>query len=128
MDLLIDTHVLIWLTEGDDRGERIVGPFMDQDAVTISVSIASYLEVAIKHSIGKLAASVEEVRSCVRGAGMLKLPITANHAEIFATLPPHHCDPFDRLLIVQALADDLTIATVDPTFLAYDGLRLIGVS
>ncbi|MCW2956282.1 MAG: type toxin-antitoxin system VapC family toxin [Thermoleophilia bacterium] len=123
-DLLLDTHVLIWFLMGDPRGEAMMGREARDPGGTITVSAVSWFEIAIKSSVGKLNMRVGEVRPRVLAAGFLELPVTGSHAEQLALLPLHHTDPFDRLLIAQALGEGLTIATADAAFAAYDGLAL----
>lgn len=123
-DLLLDTHALIWLASGDARAGALVG-VLDDPASTVSVSAISWMEIAIKHAIGKLDVDVASTRVKVRLVNAIELPVTGNHAEALAQLPLHHTDPFDRMLIAQALAEDMTIATIDPAFSAYEGLKVI---
>lgn len=122
-DLLLDTHALIWLACGDTRAEALVG-VLDDPASTVSVSAISWMEIAIKHAIGKLDVDVASTRAKARLVNAIELPVTGNHAEALSQLPLHHADPFDRMLIAQALAEDMTIATIDPTFSAYEGLKV----
>jgi PIN domain nuclease of toxin-antitoxin system len=125
-DLLLDTHALLWLVVADPRAQDLLGDVLDQDASTVTVSTISYLEVAIKRATGKIDVDVSRVRRHVAALGLLELGITGNHAESLEQLPLHHRDPFDRTLIAQALAEDMAIATVDPAFADYEGLRLHG--
>lgn len=123
-DLLLDTHALIWLAEGDERVARLL-PYLDDDGGTVSVSAVTWTEIAIKHSLGKLDVSVDITRALARSHGILDLSLTADHAEALEALPLHHADPFDRVLIAQAIAEGLTVATVDPAFSRYEGLSVI---
>jgi PIN domain nuclease of toxin-antitoxin system len=124
VDLLLDTHALIWLAVGDPRASALV-KVVDDPACTVSVSTASWLEIAIKSSLGKLEPGVAATRRSMQRLPVLDLAISANHAEALEALPRHHGDPFDRILIAQALAEDMMIATVDPAFAAYEGLSLL---
>ena len=116
MNLLLDTHVFLWWI--DNRGVRSdVRPVIEA-ADQVFVSLVSAWEVSIKVAVGKLR-PVRAFESTIGESGFEKLPITFEHAERVATLPPHHGDPFDRMLIVQAMVEKLTIVTRDRRFEAY---------
>jgi PIN domain nuclease of toxin-antitoxin system len=124
VDLLIDTHALIWYALGDERWTQLAGPVLEDDASTVSISSISWSEIAIKRALGRLDMDIPRVRAATQRSGFLELDFTADHAESLALLPMHHRDPFDRMLIAQALAEEMAIATVDRAFAAYDGLQL----
>jgi PIN domain nuclease of toxin-antitoxin system len=116
MNLLLDTHVLIWWDEGrrlSSAGRRAI-----EVADSVYVSAASAWEVAIKIGLGHLRPS-RTVEEAVEESGFLELPITFRHAQRVAGLPAHHRDPFDRLLVAQAEAEGLTLVTRDPVFEQY---------
>ena len=116
MNLLLDTHVLIWWDEGrrlSSAGRRAI-----EAADSVYVSAASAWEVAIKIGLGRLRPS-RTVEEAVEESGFLELPITFRHAQRVAGLPAHHRDPFDRLLVAQAEAEGLTLVTRDPVFERY---------
>ena len=117
MNLLLDTHVLIWW----DEGRRLSAEAHEaiDEAELVFVSAASAWEIAIMTGLGRLRPS-RTVAQAAEESGFLELPVTFQHAELVATLPPHHRDPFDRLLVAQALAEKLTRVTRDPAFRAYD--------
>ena len=121
MNVLLDTHVLIWW----DEGRRIAAAARQaiEEADAVYVSAASAWEVAIKTALGRLrpTRTVEEAAS---DSGFLELPVTFRHAERVTGLPPHHRDPFDRLLVAQMLVEELTLVTRDPVFVRY-GVALI---
>jgi PIN domain nuclease of toxin-antitoxin system len=123
VDLLLDTHAVIWLVEGDERIRGLL-PLLDDDASTVWVSSVSWTEIAIKHTIGKLDLTVEAARPRLVASNVLDIAFDANHALSLEQLPLHHADPFDRMLIAQALAEGMTIATVDASFDGYDGLSV----
>ena len=117
MRLLLDTQVFIWWREnsprlGADTREMIAG------ADLVFISVASAWEVAIKVGLGRLRipGSFEQG---VDESRFSKLPITFSHAAAVATLPAHHADPFDRMLIAQAQAEGLTLVTHDRRFEVY---------
>jgi PIN domain nuclease of toxin-antitoxin system len=121
VNVLLDTHVLIWW----DEGRRIAAEARQaiQEADAVYVSAASAWEVAIKTALGRLrpTRTVEEAAS---DSGFLELPVTFRHAERVTGLPPHHRDPFDRMLVAQAAVEELTLVTRDPVFDLY-GVALI---
>ena len=114
MRLLLDTNALLWLLAGDPR----LGPQARQEveaAGELVVSAASLWEIAIKVSIGKLAA-LPGLPAVLAEAGVRRLGIEDEHLRRLESLPWHHRDPFDRLLIAQAQAEALTVLTADPAF------------
>jgi PIN domain nuclease of toxin-antitoxin system len=116
VNLLLDTHVLIWWDEG---GRLVAGARRAiETADTVYVSAVSAWEVAIKTAIGRLRPS-RTVEQAAQESGFLELPVTFRHAERVAVLPPHHRDPFDRLLVAQAEVEELTVVTRDPVFGRY---------
>ena len=123
MRILLDTQCWLWMALAPERfsprGRRLVE---DQQNV-LYLSAASAWEIAIKHALGKLRLPeppVSYVPDRVAALGVQPLTIEHQHALHVATLPPHHRDPFDRLLIAQAQLDDLPILTADPLIGAYD--------
>lgn len=118
MNLLLDTPALLWWLAGArlaaDARDRIADP-----ATMVAVSAASVWEIEIKRALGKLRLDASIV-DLVASEGFEALPISLAHAEAAGRLPPHHRDPFDRMLVAQALAEGLSIVTRDPIFVAYD--------
>ena len=121
MNVLLDTPVLIWW----DEGRRIAAEARQaiEEADAVYVSAASAWEVAIKTALGRLS-STRTVEEAASDSGFLELPVTFRHAERVTGLPPHHRDPFDRMLVAQAAAEELTLVTRDPVFARY-GVALI---
>jgi PIN domain nuclease of toxin-antitoxin system len=121
MNLLLDTHVLIWW----DEGRRLAAEARRaiEEADTVYVSAASAWEVAIKTALGRLRPT-RTVQEAASDSGFLELPVTFGHAERVAALPPHHRDPFDRMLVAQATVEELALVTRDPVFARY-GVALI---
>jgi PIN domain nuclease of toxin-antitoxin system len=116
MNLLLDTHVLIWW----DEGRRLSGSARRaiETADTVYVSAASAWEVAIKTGLGRLRPT-RTVEEAVEESGFLELPVTFRHAQRVSGLPALHRDPFDRLLVAQADLEGLTLVTRDPVFAQY---------
>lgn len=121
MDYLLDTHTLIWYAEGDTKlPERIREIILDRNN-SIFISYASIWEMSIKISIGKLKVkfSLQEWGALLQAEGVLSIPLGLKHFEQLLALPFHHNDPFDRLLIAQAISENLTIITHDSRFSSY---------
>ena len=116
MNLLLDTHVLIWWDE--DRRIAAGARRAIEEADTVYVSAVSAWEVAIKISLGRLRPT-RTVEQATAESGFLELPVTFRHAEQVADLPLHHRDPFDRMLVAQAAAEELIMVTRDPVFARY---------
>ena len=122
MKFLLDTNVLLWLFAHPAKIKKSVRERLTDPANDVFVSAVSTWEIAIKVSIGKLAlpgACREYVLERIEQAGLLSLPITPEHTLGVASLPTHHLDPFDRLLVAQAQAELLTIVTSDRALAKY---------
>ncbi len=118
MTLLLDTHVFLWWRADDRRlGRAARTAIVEADVVFVSAATA--WEAAIKAALGRLRYP-DTIEAGVEASGFEKLPITLAHAELAARLPPHHADPFDRMLVAQAKAEGLTLVTHDRTFAAYE--------
>jgi PIN domain nuclease of toxin-antitoxin system len=116
--LLLDTHVFLWWRLAS---RRLRPPVRRRIATApiVLVSAASAWEVAIKTRLGKIDID-EPFAAMVEASGFEPLPITIAHAERTALLPPHHADPFDRMLIAQALSEGATLVTHDRQCEPYD--------
>jgi PIN domain nuclease of toxin-antitoxin system len=118
MRLLLDTHVLLWWLADDRRlGDDHRALIADASNIVL-VSAMTVAEIAIKTSLGKLEAP-DDLLPTLESGGFDELTFEARHAEVLRTLPWHHRDPFDRMLIAQAIAERLTVLTADPHFAAY---------
>ena len=117
MRLLLDTHVLIWWDDG--AWMRADAMRAIRDAEDVYVSAVAGWEVSIKTALGRLRTR-RTVAAAVGESGFVELPITLAHTEALASLPDHHRDPFDRMLIAQAVAEDLTLVTRDPWIAKYE--------
>ena len=124
---LLDTHTFLWWLAGNPRLSGAARRAIEDDANTIFVSAVSAWEIATKHRIGKLPqaeAVALDVTGAIAGQGFEALAITVDDAERAGRLPGLHRDPFDRVLIAQALARDLAVVSVDRTFDGYGVRRL----
>ena len=117
-NLLLDTHVFLWW-RADDRRLQKTARSAIAAADLVFVSAASAWEAAIKAALGRLDLP-DTIEAGVEGSGFEKLPISFSHAEAAAALPPHHLDPFDRMLVAQARIEGLTLITHDRRFKPYD--------
>jgi PIN domain nuclease of toxin-antitoxin system len=121
MRLLLDTHIFLWAVQGNASLKPRVRRMMEA-AEQIYVSAASIWEIAIKARLGKIEASSVELVGAIEASGFLELPVRALHAVRVADLPPHHTDPFDRLLVSQAMVEPLRLLTVDTVLCQYSDL------
>ncbi len=122
MRVLIDTHVFLWLFADIKISQKIKDFLLDTKSNEIYISHVTAWEISIKYGVGKLKLpEVPElfVPDRIRRAGFLQLPIKMAHVLSVHGLPPIHKDPFDRLLVSQAKAENLTILTADPNFPRY---------
>jgi PIN domain nuclease of toxin-antitoxin system len=117
--LLLDTHAILWALAQPQRLSRRAAQCIRDGGNDIFVSAASTWEIAIKSALGKLAGDMEAIAHAGRTAGFNDLPVTIAHTVRLRDLRPHHRDPFDRILVAQALTEGLTIVTHDPAFDAY---------
>jgi PIN domain nuclease of toxin-antitoxin system len=116
VNLLLDTHVLVWWDEGRRIGAEARRAIAGADVV--NVSAASAWEIAIKTGLGRLRPT-RTAAEAVAESGFAELPVTFHHAELVTGLAPHHRDPFDRMLVAQAIAEALILVTRDPVFGRY---------
>lgn len=118
MRLLLDTHVVLWQLSG----ERDLSPAALKAITTANdllFSTVSFAEMGIMASVGKLTLP-DDVPQRIADSGLRVLALTPTHGLAVAHLPVHHRDPFDRLLIAQAVTERLTVVTADPRFGAYE--------
>ncbi len=122
MKLLLDTQVWLWWVTEPERMPPAVHTALEADHELLWSAVCVW-EIAVKHASGKLSlpdAPDRFVRTRMLAVGAQRLPITHDHALQVAALPPHHRDPFDRLLVAQAQVEGLTLVTGDPALSRYD--------
>ncbi|HEY3778162.1 MAG TPA: type II toxin-antitoxin system VapC family toxin [Rhizomicrobium sp.] len=127
MQLLLDTHALLWWLAGDATLSAAARKAISDEGNGIFVSAASAWEIATKHRLGKLpgaAAIVADIDGAIADQGFAALPINVRHAQAAGTLPGPHRDPFDRMLIAQAMIERLVLVTNEHTFDSYGVARL----
>lgn len=127
MRLLLDTHALLWWLAGDERLSGAARAAIGEPASTVLVSAASAWEIATKHRLGKLpgaAAVARDLAGCIAGQGFAALPISFADAARAGGFAGAHRDPFDRMLIAQALGEDLTLVSNEALFDSYGVRRL----
>jgi PIN domain nuclease of toxin-antitoxin system len=117
MKLLLDTHVVLWWQRDDRRLKRQARQAI-AEADLVWVSAASGWELAIKSALGRLRLA-EPFHVTIAADDFTELPLTLRHAGELAVLPAHHADPFDRVLIAQAIVEGATIVSHDRAFQPY---------
>ncbi len=120
MRVLLDTHLLLWALGSPLKLSADTRKLVDTSEVYVSA--ASIWEISIKAALGKLKADAAEILAAVQPAGLSLLPITGEHAARVARLPTHHKDPFDRILIAQALTEPMILLTNDKVLERYGDL------
>jgi PIN domain nuclease of toxin-antitoxin system len=121
MKLLLDTHLLLWAAGEPRKLPAAALALIDDRANELIFSAASIWEIAIKNSLGRNDFRVDArlLRRGLLDNGYVELPITSEHAVAIDSLPPFHKDPFDRILIAQAVVEGITLLTVDPVVARY---------
>jgi len=119
MSLLLDTHALLWWLADDPKLAAGARAAIARSDDQVFVSAATAWEIAIKVASGKLDAP-DNLAEELREHRFQELPVRVDHALLAGALPEHHRDPFDRMLIAQAILEDLTLVTRDRIFEKYD--------
>ncbi len=121
MKLLLDTHILLWYLDDNANLSTPQRVQIEDRRNQVAVSAVSLWEITIKVSIGKLELidDITTVENTLRQQGIEILPIQTAHLQQLLSLPFHHRDPFDRLIIAQALAEEMTLVSNDSAFSAY---------
>jgi PIN domain nuclease of toxin-antitoxin system len=116
--LLLDTHVVLWWLTDDPTLADQLKETIDQE-IDVFVSAVTVWEVTIKQQLGKITAPAD-LPEAIRDSDLANLPVTADHAVAAGRLPLVHRDPFDRMLVAQALTEGLTLVTRDKALRGYD--------
>ena len=127
MRLLLDTHALLWWLAGDEALSAAARAAIADDGNTVYVSAASTWEIATKHRIGKLpgvAAIAGDLEAAIHYHGFRGLPVTLRHGQEAGALPGPHRDPFDRMLIAQAIGEGMVLVSNEHLFDDYAVGRL----
>lgn len=128
MRVLLDTHILLWAQAGDSALPKEAERAITAEGNEAWVSVVSFWEIGLKHSIGKLPLRMplDAFFQTIFDAHFMVLPLDPAHIVAASTLPLHHRDPFDRMLLGQAKYESMHLITVDAQFKAYD-VPLIGM-
>ncbi len=123
MKLLLDTHILLWAAQGEDRLSAQARVLLEDADAQLYFSSVSIWEVAIKSGLGREDFDVDPrlLRRGLLAHGYVELPVTGEHAIEVRLLEPHHKDPFDRMLIAQARIEGLVLVTADHLVSKYTG-------
>ena len=121
---LLDSHSLLWLLDGNPRLSSRHRHRLD-GAEAVVVSAASIWELAIKRALGRLTTPPDFV-AIIAASSLVPLSVRMEHAELAGSLPLHHRDPFDRMLVAQAMLEGLVLVTADPELQLY-GVPLLTV-
>ncbi len=127
MNLLLDTHTILWFLEGSNSLSRNGRKNIESIHSTKFISIASLWEIAIKQGLGKITTSIplEELMQTIAANGFEILPLDFGHILTLSRLEDIHRDPFDRIIIAQALAENLWLISKDKNFSLYKGLKVL---
>ena len=127
MRLLLDTHAFLWWLAGDQGLSPAARKVITDKGNDVLVSAASAWEIATKHRLGKLpgvAAIVDDLETVIAEQSFAELPISIRHGRVGGSLPGPQRDPFDRMLIAQALVDNLVLVSNERGFDAYGVARV----
>ncbi len=121
MRLLLDTHIFLWYLTASRKLPKSVF-YRIEIADVVFISAASIWEAGIKIKQGRLQGSTSDLIAGIASSGFIELPMTATHSALAASLPEHHRDPFDRMLIAQAMSEPLRLLTADGVLRQYSEL------
>jgi PIN domain nuclease of toxin-antitoxin system len=124
MTLLLDTHVLLWWLEDPKKLSREAKRAMQDGRNPVYISAVVAWEIAIKKALGKLD-SPDDLEGAIEASRFLTLPITISHALAVRSLPDYHRDPFDRMLIAQALHEGFRLVTRDSNIARYSVPQIV---
>ncbi|MDO9220874.1 MAG: type II toxin-antitoxin system VapC family toxin [Thiobacillus sp.] len=123
MKLLLDTHLLLWAAGSPERLPLAARPLLEAPENQLLFSAASLWEIAIKRGLGRADFQVDPrvLRRGLLDNGYVELPITSEHTVSIDSLPPIHKDPFDRILVAQAMVEGIILLTADALIAQYPG-------
>ncbi|KRP51326.1 type II toxin-antitoxin system VapC family toxin [Pseudomonas poae] len=124
MRVLLDTHILLWALSGDPKLSSKARKLIE-NAADVYISAATFWEMAIKVSLGKLHVDLDEIRGYCLESGVVELAITSEHAIAVKDLKHHHKDPFDRLIVATAISEPTRLLTTDPQVARYTSLAIL---
>jgi PIN domain nuclease of toxin-antitoxin system len=124
MRLLLDTHIFLWAVSDDKRLPKATRSII-RSAQVVHVSAASIWEISIKAALGKIDADPTELIAAIDDTGFMSLPVRVEHAAQVKSLALHHADPFDRMLVAQAMQEPLHLLTADRYLVAYSPLVIL---
>ncbi len=113
MRLLLDTHALLWWLADDRRLGPTCRAMIADPANDVLASVVSLWEIVVKQRVGKLEADISRIEEAIGFDGFIRLPVTRGHLAALALLPSHHRDPFDHLLIAQAIVEKAVLVSDD---------------
>jgi len=119
MNLLIDTHILLWWLNDDSKLPSEAETLICKSENKIIVSTICGWEIAIKHSLGRLEVDIDKIQDAIIESGFSMLAISMQHGLKVASLPKHHNDPFDRLLVAQCMLESMQLLTHDKEIKKY---------
>lgn len=122
MNLLLDTHIALWAITDSPKLSKKAREMIGSPKSTVWISAATVWEIGIKHSLGRgdMPVSGQDALRYFRESGYRLLPIEPEHAAAVEDLPAHHNDPFDRILVAQALIEPMRLITHDPVVARYN--------
>lgn len=122
MNLLLDTHIALWAIADSPRLSKTAREIIESPKSSLWISAATVWEIAIKHSLGRgdMPVSGQDALRYFRESGYRFLPVEPEHAVAVESLPAHHADPFDRILIAQALVEPMRLMTHDSVVARYN--------
>jgi len=119
VNLLLDTHVFLWWIGEPARLSDEAGAAIADSGTLVHVSAASAWEISIKRALGRIDLRDEEFSYGMRESGFAELNVTSEHGLVAGALPPHHRDPFDRMLVAQAMVEGMRLVTHDRAIAPY---------
>jgi PIN domain nuclease of toxin-antitoxin system len=124
LNLLLDTHIALWAITDNPRLSQQARQLIEAPTTNVWVSAASVWEIAIKHSLGRgdMPVSSEDALHYFLDSGFQILPIEAEHTVAVESMPGHHQDPFDRILVAQAMTEPMRLMTHDATIALYSDI------